>query len=110
MRALLPARSRAGRDPLPHYIPPHENPQTKPELAAKFPLQMLTPPAPSFLNSTFVNVDTMRRAAGEVTLEMHPDDAARRGIVDGQAVTVFNGRGRFPRRPPSATASSPASS
>jgi anaerobic selenocysteine-containing dehydrogenase len=64
-------------------------------LAAKFPLQMLTPPAPSFLNSTFVNVDSMRRAAGEVTLEMHPTDAAHRGIADGQTVTVFNGRGRF---------------
>ncbi|HXD88055.1 MAG TPA: molybdopterin-dependent oxidoreductase, partial [Urbifossiella sp.] len=35
--------ARAGRDPLPHYIPPHEDPQTKPELAAKFPLQMLAP-------------------------------------------------------------------
>jgi len=38
---------------------------------------------------------TMRRAAGEVTLEMHPDDAARRGIANGQTVSVFNGRGRF---------------
>jgi len=87
--------ARAGRDPLPHYIPPHEDPQTKPELAAKFPLQMLTPPAQSFLNSSFANLETMRRAAGEVTLEMNPADAVRRGIADGQAVTVFNGRGRF---------------
>ena len=69
--------ARAGRDPLPHYVPPHEDPQTKPELAAKFPLQLLTPPAAPFLNSTFVNVDALRRAAGERTLEIHPDDAAR---------------------------------
>ena len=87
--------ARAGRDPLPHYVPPHEDPQTKPELAAKFPLQMLTPPAPSFLNSSFVNVDTLRRAAGEVMLEIHPTDAARRGIANGQTVSVFNDRGRF---------------
>ncbi len=87
--------ARAGRDPLPYYQPPHEDPQTKPDLAAKFPLQLLTPPAPSFLNSTFVNVDSMRRAAGEVTLEIHPADASHRGIVDGQTVSVFNGRGRF---------------
>ena len=27
-------------DPLPHYVPPHEDPQTKPELAAmKYPLR-----------------------------------------------------------------------
>jgi anaerobic selenocysteine-containing dehydrogenase len=87
--------ARAGRDPLPHYAPPHEDPQTKPELAAKYPLQLLTPPASSFLNSTFVNVDALRKAAGERTLEIHPDDAASRGITDGQTVSVFNARGRF---------------
>jgi anaerobic selenocysteine-containing dehydrogenase len=90
--------ARAGRDPLPHYVPPHEDPQTKPDLAAKYPLQLLTPPAPSFLNSTFVNVDTLRKAAGERTLEIHPADAAERNITDGQTVTVFNGRGRFRAR------------
>src|SRR5262245_787784 len=87
--------ARAGRDPLPHYAPPHEDPQTKPELAAKYPLQLLSPPASSFLNSSFVNVDTLRKAAGERTLEIHPLDAAKRGIADGQMVSVFNARGRF---------------
>jgi anaerobic selenocysteine-containing dehydrogenase len=87
--------ARAGRDPLPHYASPHEDPQTKPDLAAKYPLQLLTPPAPQFLNSTFVNVDVLRKGAGERTLEIHPDDAARRGIADGQTVSVFNDRGRF---------------
>lgn len=87
--------ARAGRDPLPHYVPPHEDPQTKPELAAKYPLQLLTPPAPPFLNSTFVNVDALRKSAGGRTLEIHPQDAAARGIADGQEVSVFNARGRF---------------
>lgn len=87
--------ARAGRDPLPTYVPPHEDPLTKPELAAQYPLQLLTPPSPTFLNSTFVNVDSLRKSAGERTLEIHPDDAAARGIVDGQTVSVFNGRGRF---------------
>src|SRR5207244_1711 len=91
--------ARAGRDPLPRYAPPHEDPQTRPDLAAKYPLQMLTPPVPSFLNSSFVNVDVLRRAAGEVTVEMHPSDAAARGIADGRAVTVFHDRGRFRARP-----------
>jgi anaerobic selenocysteine-containing dehydrogenase len=87
--------ARAGRDPLPHYIPPHEDPQTQPQLAALYPLQLLTPPAPPFLNSTFVNVDSLRKAAKERTLEIHPTDAAARGIRTGQMVTVFNARGRF---------------
>ncbi|MBM3980542.1 MAG: molybdopterin oxidoreductase family protein [Planctomycetes bacterium] len=87
--------ARAGRDPLPHYVPPHEDPQTKPDLAAKYPLQLLTPPSPPFLNSTFVNVDALRKSAGARTLEIHPTDAAARGITDGQPVSVFNDRGRF---------------
>ena len=87
--------ARAGRDPLPHYVPPHEDPQTKPDLAAKYPLQLLSPPATPFLNSTFVNVDTLRKSAGERTLEIHPADATARGIADGQTVSVFNARGRF---------------
>lgn len=87
--------ARAGRDPLPHYVPPHEDPQTRPDLAAKYPLQLLTPPAPEFLNSTFVNIDALRNSAGERNLEIHPKDAVARGITDGQMVRVFNGRGRF---------------
>ncbi|MFO0826051.1 MAG: molybdopterin oxidoreductase family protein [Gemmataceae bacterium] len=90
--------ARAGRDPLPGYVPPHEDPQTKPELAAKYPLQLLTPPAPQFLNSTFANLDHARREARERTLEIHPTDAQKRGIADGAMVSVFNGRGRFRAR------------
>jgi len=89
---------RAGRDPLPTYTPPHEDPQTKPELAAKYPLQLLTPPAPQFLNSTFANLDVARTNAGERTLEISPTDAAKRGIANGEMVSVFNGRGRFRAR------------
>jgi len=84
-----------GLDPLPNYTPPLEDPQTRPDLAARYPLQMLSPPVPSFLNSSFVNIDSLRRAAGTPTVEMHPDDAAERGITTGQSVRVFNDRGSF---------------
>ncbi|HZT79402.1 MAG TPA: molybdopterin oxidoreductase family protein [Gemmataceae bacterium] len=90
--------AKLGLDPLPGYLPPHEDPQTRPELAARFPLQMVSPPAPSFLNSTFVNVADLRRMAGEPTAEIHPKDAAARGIRDGQWVRVFNDRGGFRAR------------
>ncbi|HKB05091.1 MAG TPA: molybdopterin dinucleotide binding domain-containing protein, partial [Gemmataceae bacterium] len=78
-----------------HYVPPHEDPQMRPDLAAKYPLQLVTPPDPAFLNSSFVNVDVLRKAAGEPTVQIHPEDAAKRRIKDGQPVTVFNGRGQF---------------
>jgi molybdopterin guanine dinucleotide-containing S/N-oxide reductase-like protein len=90
--------AQLGLDPLPTYTPPHEDPLTRPDLAARFPLQLLTPPEPSFLNSTFVNIDALRRAAGEPTVRIHPHDAAARGIKDGMVVQVFNDRGSFSAR------------
>jgi anaerobic selenocysteine-containing dehydrogenase len=93
-----PALAKQGRDPLPNYTPPHEDPQTRPELAAKYPLQMLSPPVPAFLNSTFVNIDSLRRQYPEPTLEIHPLDAEPRGITDGEWVRIFNDRGSFQAR------------
>jgi anaerobic selenocysteine-containing dehydrogenase len=87
-----------GLDPMPTYTPPHEDPQTRPDLAARYPLQMVSPPAPAFLNSTFVNVESLRQQAGEPTVELHPEDAAARGIADRQWVRVFNDRGGFRAR------------
>ncbi len=93
-----PALAARGLDPLPAYVPPHEDPQTRPDLAARYPLQMVSPPEPSFLNSTFVNVPALRQQAGEPTVHLHPEDAAARGIADGQSVRVFNDRGGFRAR------------
>ena len=84
-----------GIDPLPLYIPPYESEERAPELARRFPLALISPPAHSFLNSTFVNVVSLRRAAGKPTLEIHADDAAPRGIGGGERVTIFNDRGSF---------------
>ncbi len=96
---LYSARLAAqGLDPLPAYTPPYEDPQTRPELAAKYPLQMLSPPKPAFLNSTFVNIDSLRLDAGAPTVEMHPADAAPRGIRPGQWTRVFNDRGSYRAR------------
>jgi anaerobic selenocysteine-containing dehydrogenase len=85
----------AGVDPLPDYVPPYESEERDPELVRRFPLALISPPAHSFLNSTFANVPSLRRAAGKPTLEIHADDALTRGIREGERVTVFNERGRF---------------
>jgi anaerobic selenocysteine-containing dehydrogenase len=87
-----------GLDPLPTYTPPFEDPQTRPELAARYPLQMVSPPVPTFLNSTFVNVEALRTMASEPTVEIHPEDAAPRNIKNGQLVRIFNDRGSFQAR------------
>ncbi len=63
--------------------------------SSTFPLAMISPPARNFLNSTFVNVKSLRDMEGEPVLEMHADDAAQRGITSGAVVDVFNQRGSY---------------
>jgi anaerobic selenocysteine-containing dehydrogenase len=82
-----------GLDPLPSYTPPYESVSSNAALAEKYPLAMISPPARNFLNSSFVNVQSLRDTEGEPHLDMHPDDAAARGIVNGAAVRIFNDRG-----------------
>jgi anaerobic selenocysteine-containing dehydrogenase len=84
-----------GLDPLPAYIAPYESRASNPELAQQYPLAMISPPARNFLNSTFVNVKSLRGTEGEPHLDIHPDDSAPRGIADGDMVRIFNGRGSF---------------
>jgi anaerobic selenocysteine-containing dehydrogenase len=90
--------ARIGVDPLPAYVPPNEGPVSNPALAQRFPLAMISPPARNFLNSSFVNVTSLRATEGEPVLEIHPDDAAMRQIVDGATVRVFNDRGSLQLR------------
>jgi len=80
---------------VPDYLPPYESRDSSPALASRYPLAMISPPARHFLNSTFVNVISLRSIEGEPLLELHPDDAAARGIADGQLVRVFNDRGSY---------------
>jgi anaerobic selenocysteine-containing dehydrogenase len=84
-----------GFDPLPAYTPAAESHEAAPELAARYPLQLISPPSPHFLNSTFVNIDSLRHAARYPELEIHPEDAAERAIASGDPVQVFNDRGSF---------------
>ncbi len=78
---------------VPDHVPPYESAASTPALAARFPLAMISPPARNFLNSTFVNVTSLRAIEGEPVLEMSVPDAAARGIVGGEPVRVFNDRG-----------------
>jgi anaerobic selenocysteine-containing dehydrogenase len=80
---------------VPDFVPNYESVQSSPERAARYPLAMISPPARHFLNSSFVNVESLRAAEKEPRLEMHPLDAATRGIADGATVRVFNDRGTY---------------
>jgi anaerobic selenocysteine-containing dehydrogenase len=93
-----PRLAQMDMDPLPDYVAPYEGPTSSPTLAQKYPLAMISPPARNFLNSTFVNVQSLRATEGEPRLDIHVQDAAARAIQDGDMVEVFNDRGSFTLR------------
>jgi anaerobic selenocysteine-containing dehydrogenase len=80
-----------GLDGLPNHVPNHEAFNS----SALYPLAMISPPARNFLNSSFVNVKSLRDIEGEPLLEMHASDAAQRGLRGGEVVRVFNDRGVY---------------
>jgi anaerobic selenocysteine-containing dehydrogenase len=80
-----------GQDGLPDHVPNYE----VAKMGDAYPLAMISPPARNFLNSSFVNVKSLRDIEGEPLLEMHADDASARGIVSGETVRVFNNRGTY---------------
>jgi anaerobic selenocysteine-containing dehydrogenase len=85
--------ARSGLGPLPVYVPPAESPETRPDLAARFPLRLLTLKRHHSINSSYGSLPVLLRAEPEPSLEIHPDDASKRGITDGETVRVWNERG-----------------
>ena len=82
-----PRLAALGINTLPDHVPNYEPP------TAAHPLAMISPPARNFLNSTFANVASLARMEERPLLELHPEDAAARGIADGDRLRVFNARG-----------------
>lgn len=65
-----------------------------PDLSARFPFKLITPPDDKLLNSTFGEM--YPDESGRVLI--HPEDGAKRGIGDGEFVYLHNFRGRLKRR------------
>jgi anaerobic selenocysteine-containing dehydrogenase len=85
------ALARQGLDGLPDHLPNYEPMGA----SQRHPLAMISPPARNFLNSTFVNLKSLRDIEREPLLEIHPADARSRGIESGAVVRVFNERGEY---------------
>jgi anaerobic selenocysteine-containing dehydrogenase len=78
-----------GLDPLPAFVPPHETLGTGP-----YPLNFLPRKHKDSLNSSYGHLPVMRRQEQQArTVEMHPQDAAARGLREGEEVRIFNARG-----------------
>ncbi len=85
-----------GVDPLPGRFSDDEDDGTfaDPALA----LRLVSGASHHFVSSSLASQAGLLKGAGEPFVEIHPDDAAARGIADGDAVVVENGRGWFPVR------------
>ncbi len=87
------AAEKDGYDPLPDYYPPAESRDGDPELASRYPINLLSPAAHHFLNSTFSNIDSLRKSEREPRIWLSPKDCEERSIEDGMSVRVWNDRG-----------------
>ncbi len=85
---------KEGLDPVASFIPPHESRHTN-NGHSQYPFELLPRKADNFLNSTFCNLPGTRAMESPSLLEIHPEDAKAKGIMDGQLVRLFNDRGEI---------------
>lgn len=81
-----------GVDPVPDYVPLFEGHASP--LNFRFPLQLLTCKTRDRIHSQFGNLDWVREVERPHRLDMHPSDAASRGLEEGHVARVWNERGR----------------
>jgi anaerobic selenocysteine-containing dehydrogenase len=82
-------------DPLPDYIPSRESVASSPALAAKYPLNIISPKSHGFLNSCYANMDNKIKGQGQQFVLINALDAKARSVKEGDKVKVFNDRGAF---------------
>jgi anaerobic selenocysteine-containing dehydrogenase len=86
-----------GYEPLPAYTEPREGPLASPEVARSFPLVFNSGARTrSDFRSQHHNIGTLVDMQPAPLVHLHPDDAAARGIADGDEVDVLTPRGRVP--------------
>ncbi len=84
-----------GYDALPVYVEPQEGPLASPELAKRYPLVLNTGARiQSTFRSQHLNIPGLLAMQPEPQVLINPDDAAARGIADGEHVDVVTARGR----------------
>ena len=84
-----------GLDPVLSFKPPLESRHTK---ANGLPLELLARKADTFLNTTFMNVASLKLMEEPGLLEISAPDAEARAIRDGDRVRVYNRRGEIELR------------
>ena len=83
--------AKQGLSPVPDWQPD----PIEVEDAKKWPLRLLTAPGYFQAHTAFSGVGFLRKREGTPFCILHPEDAAKRGLKDGDRVRVFNERGEI---------------
>ncbi|WP_162915060.1 molybdopterin-containing oxidoreductase family protein [Desertibaculum subflavum] len=83
------ALAKQGLPPLPDWEPD----PVEAEEAPRWPLRLLTAPGYFQAHTAFTGVKFLREREGAPFCVLHPEDAAKRNLTDGQKVRLENGRG-----------------
>ncbi len=90
---------KMGCDPLPQFREPPESPASTPELFQEYPYILITGARqPGFFHTENRQVPWLRELHPDPVLEIHPDAAAREGIVEGDWVIIESRRGKVRQR------------
>ena len=87
------AETRWGCDRLPAYVEPAESVRRERPGARPYRLYLMTPNTKNRIHSQFNNLAMIRAVSPGPFVALHPDDAAARGIREGDLVRIFNDRG-----------------
>ncbi len=88
-----------GLDPLPYYEEPTESPLSTPEIYKEYPLVLTTGARPwGFFHSEHRQVPRLRSITPDPLVEIHPETAAKLGIIEGDWVWIENSMGKARQR------------
>ena len=87
-----------GYPALPAFEPPALGPTSRPDLAVHYPLVLTTAKSHMFCHGQHRNLPRLRKLQPHPKVEMHPDTAAARGIVEGDWVEIRTPTGRLRAR------------
>ena len=82
-----------GFPPLPEYEEPAVSPESRPDVAAEYPLVLTNAKFTTFIHSQHRALPSLRKAAPEPTAELHPDTAGKHGIEHKQWMVVESPKG-----------------
>jgi len=90
---------RFGIDPLPVFREPLQSPVSTPDIAREHPLVLTTGARlPMLMHSRMYRIDSARKKHPDPAVDIHPADAADRGIAEGDWVRLQTPRGSIRMR------------